>query len=82
MTYQFMQARWEDAVVWAGFVEGKYWLADLRKKGLTDKFVEQGENDKDGHKTQAMRDYYRLQKPPKRAKNTLVDIRKNGGEAD
>ena len=65
----------------AGFEPGQYWLADLRKKGLTDEFVGQGENDKGGHKTQTMKNYYRLVQPPKRARNTLVDIRKAAGGA-
>lgn len=80
VSHRFMQDEWAPAVVRAGFTPGQYRLADLRKKGLTDEFVGQGENDKGGHKTQAMRNYYRLQQPPKRASNTLVDIRKAGGE--
>ncbi len=54
--------------------KARYELRDLRKKGLTDEFVRQGENDKGGHKTQAMADHYRLHKPPMRASNTLVNI--------
>jgi len=48
---------------------------DLRKKGLTDEFVSQGENDKGLHETDAMKRHYRLIVPPKRSKNTLTPIR-------
>lgn len=48
-----------------------YHLRDLRKKGLTEEFLSQGENDKGGHETQAMRNHYRLIKPPKRARTTI-----------
>lgn len=51
-----------------------YQLRDLRKKGLTDEFVSQGENDKGGHETEAMRKHYRLITPPKRARSTLRHI--------
>ena len=79
ITLHFMQDEWAAAVVRAGFTKGQYRLADLRKKGLTDEFIGQGENDKGGHKTQAMRDYYRLQQPPKRARNTLAPVHTNEG---
>lgn len=65
---------WRQAVKKCGY-EGEYWLMDLRKKGLTDEFVQQGENDKGLHETQAMKDHYRLIVPPKRSKNTLTSIR-------
>ena len=80
VTHRAMQKYWAEAVVDAGFAKGQYQLRDLRKKGLTDEFVSQGENDKGGHLTQGMADYYRLIKPPKRAQNTLVDLRKAGSK--
>lgn len=47
---------------------------DLRKKGPTDEFVNQGENDKGLHETEAMKRHYRLINPPKRSQNTLISI--------
>lgn len=41
------------------------------KGGLTEEFLSQGENDKGGHETEAMRNHYRLIKPPKRARTTI-----------
>lgn len=64
---------WFDACKQCGFKN--MWLMDLRKKGLTDEFVNQGENDKGLHDTQKMRDHYRLIKPKKVSKNTLKPIR-------
>lgn len=80
VSHRQMWQYFHDAVIEAGFPKGKYRLQDLRKKGLTDEFVHQGENDKGGHKGQAMKDYYRLITPPKRARNTLVDLRKVAGK--
>lgn len=71
--HKFMQAAWREASIDAGYGD-TYQLRDLRKKGLTDEFVGQGENDKGGHTTQAMRDHYRLITPPKRARSTLKYI--------
>ena len=65
-----MQAAWRDACKTAGY-GGMYHLRDIRKKGLTEEFLSQGENDKGGHETQAMRNHYRLIKPPKRARTTI-----------
>lgn len=65
---------WAEAVTELG-LKGEYWLMDLRKKGLTDEFVSQGENDKGLHETDAMKRHYRLITPPKRSKNTLTAIR-------
>ncbi|MDP2141351.1 MAG: hypothetical protein Q8L20_11120 [Gammaproteobacteria bacterium] len=52
-----------------------YWLMDMRKKGLTDEYVSQGDNEKGLHATDAMKWHYRLIVPPKRSKNTLTSIR-------
>ena len=68
--HRTMQAAWRDACKTAGY-GGMYHLRDLRKKGLTEEFLSQGENDKGGHETQAMRNHYRLIKPPKRARTTI-----------
>lgn len=68
-----MQSAWREACIDAGYGD-KYQLRDLRKKGLTDEFVSQGENDKGGHETEAMRKHYRLIVPPKRARSTLTYI--------
>jgi len=68
--HRTMQAAWRDACKKAGY-DGMYHLRDLRKKGLTEEFVTQGENDKGGHETEAMRNHYRLIKPPKRARTTI-----------
>jgi len=90
ITHRVFATEFKNAVIGCGYfdwieaeVDGKkakrksahYQLRDLRKKGLTDEYVNQGENDKGGHKTQAMADHYRLHKPPMRASNTLVSIR-------
>lgn len=64
---------WAEAVEEVG-IKGEYRLMDLRKKGLTDEFVSQGENDKGLHETDAMKRHYRLIVPPKRSKNTLTPI--------
>lgn len=74
--HRFMQDSWRTACRDAGY-GSEYQLRDLRKKGLTDEFLAQGENDKGGHETEAMRNHYRLIKPPKRARSTLNRI---GGE--
>jgi hypothetical protein len=68
--HRTMQEAWRDACKKAGF-GGMYHLRDLRKKGLTEEFLSQGENDKGGHETEAMRNHYRLIKPPKRARTTI-----------
>ena len=74
--HRFMIDAWRQACSDAGYA-GQYQLRDLRKKGLTDEFLAQGENDKGGHETEAMRKHYRLITPPKRARSTLSHI---GGE--
>lgn len=74
--HRFMSDSWADACKKAGY-KGQYQLRDLRKKGLTDEYLSQGENDKGGHETEAMRNHYRLVKPPKRARSTLKFIGKN-----
>jgi hypothetical protein len=79
VSHRQMWQYFHDAVIEAGFPKGKYRLQDLRKKALTDEFINQGENDKGGHQTEAARKHYRLMTPPKRAKNTLANIRKAGG---
>jgi hypothetical protein len=75
VTHRTFSKWWLDARRAAG-VEEDYWLMDLRKKGLTQEFLTQGENDKGLHDTQRMRDHYRLIVPPKRSQNTLTPIRK------
>ncbi len=72
--HRFIQKQWANAVKAAGF-DGMYQLRDLRKKGLTEEFLKQGDNDKGGHDTEAMKNHYRLIKPPKRARNTLGNLR-------
>ncbi len=72
--HRFMQLSWADACTEAGY-KGEYQLRDLRKKGLTDEFVSQGENNKGGHETEAMRKHYRLIRPPERSKSTLKSLR-------
>ncbi|WP_228276655.1 hypothetical protein [Marinobacter sp. JSM 1782161] len=74
--HRFMQSAWRDACVKAGYGD-QYQLRDLRKKGLTNEFIQQGENDKGGHTTQAMKEHYRLITPPKRARSTLKYIGKS-----
>lgn len=63
------------AVGAAGFVKGKYTLRDIRPKGLSDEYVIAGENNKGGHKTEAMKQRYRRVRVPVRAKNNLRLIR-------
>ena len=72
--HRFMQISWAKACEEAGY-KGKYQLRDLRKKGLTDEFLSQGENNKGGHETEAMRKHYRLVRPPERSKSTLKSLR-------
>lgn len=72
--HRYLQGQWAEAVEAAGF-KGQYQLRDLRKKGLTEEFLSQGDNDKGGHDTEAMKAHYRLVKPPKRARNTLKSLR-------
>ena len=73
VTHRTFSGWWRQAVEACGH-KGKYWLMDMRKKGLTDEFVSQGENNKGIHESQRMRDYYRLIVPPKRSRNTLTPI--------
>jgi len=79
VTHSKMRDYWNEAVEEAGYAPSQYWLSDLRKKGLSDEYVNQGENDKGGHRTQAAKEIYRLSRPPKRARNTLVNLRKASG---
>jgi hypothetical protein len=72
--HKFMQTSWAEACEEAGF-KGQYQLRDLRKKGLTDEFLSQGENNKGGHESPQMRKHYRLIRPPERAKSTLKSLR-------
>jgi len=68
--HRTIQAAWRKACKETGYGD-QYQLRDLRKKGLTEEYLEQGENDKGGHETEAMRKHYRLIKPPKRARTTI-----------
>jgi hypothetical protein len=79
-THRTLQEAWRDACKEAGY-GGLYHLSDLRKKGLTEEFVTQGENDKGGHETQAMADHYRLIKPPKRARSTIKFLREEASQS-
>lgn len=72
--HRYIQGVWAEACEEAGY-KGHYQLRDLRKKGLTDEFVSQGENNKGGHETEAMRKHYRLIRPPERSKSTLKSLR-------
>jgi hypothetical protein len=72
--HRTLQSAWREACQEAGY-GNKYRLSDLRKKGLTEEFLAQGENDKGGHETQLMADHYRLIKPPKRARSTIKILR-------
>lgn len=72
--HRFMQISWAEACEAAGF-KGQYQLRDLRKKGLTDEFLSQGENNKGGHESLQMRKHYRLIRPPERSKSTLKSLR-------
>jgi hypothetical protein len=78
-THRTLQEAWRKACKAAGY-SGLYHLSDLRKKGLTEEYVTQGENDKGGHKTQIMADHYRLIKPPKRARSTIKFLRKEANQ--
>lgn len=71
--HRFMQSAWREACEAAGYGY-QYQLRDLRKTGLTNEYVAQGENDKGGHETEAMRKHYRLITPPKRARSTLTSM--------
>ena len=70
-----MSRRFAERVVSAGYHAGTYWLSDLRKKGLTDENRNQGQNDKGGHLTEAMRRHYVLDEIPVRSTSTLGHIR-------
>jgi hypothetical protein len=53
----------------------EYQLRDLRKRRLTDEALTAGKaTDKGAHSTEAMRNYYVLNKPPMRHGNTLKRI--------
>jgi len=80
-TYRTLQEAWREACKEAGY-RGMYHLSDLRKKGLTEEFVTQGENDKGGHRSQAMADHYRLIKPPKRARSTIKFLREEANQSE
>ena len=73
--HRYMSIAWAAACEAAGY-KGQYHLRDLRKKGLTNEFLAQGENNKGGHQTEAMRKHYRLITPPERSKSTLEYINK------
>lgn len=64
---------WHEAAVATGYPQ--FMQRDLRRKGLTDEFLNQGRNDKGGHETEAMRKHYIAIELPKRSENTLIDIR-------
>lgn len=72
--HRTLQRAWREASREAGFGD-LYRLQDLRKKGLTQEFLNQGENDKGGHESPGMRNHYRLIKPPKRARSTIKVLR-------
>jgi len=48
-----------------------YELRDLRPKGLTDEFLAGGENNKGGHKTEAMKLHYRRVSVPIKATSNV-----------
>ncbi|MFT6550531.1 MAG: hypothetical protein ACJA1I_000559 [Zhongshania marina] len=78
VTHRTMSSWWLEARTKAQakhkFTEA-YQLRDLRKRGLTDEAIAAGHaTDKGAHATEAMRNYYVLDKPPKRAGNTLTRI--------
>ena len=73
VTHRTFSKWWLEARREAG-IEEDYWLMDMRKKGLTDEFVGQGENDKGLHETDRMKWHYRLVVPPKRSRNSLTPI--------
>ncbi|OFE11667.1 hypothetical protein PHACT_12795 [Pseudohongiella acticola] len=79
LTHRTFSKWWAEASERAGYKQmgepGQYWIMDMRKRGLTDEFVSQGDNDKGLHSTEAMKAHYRLINPPKRSRNTLVSIR-------
>ena len=72
--HKTLQIAWRQACREAGYGD-TYRLSDLRKKGLTEEFLAQGENDKGGHETPGMANHYRLIKPPKRARSTIRILR-------
>ena len=78
VTHRAFQKYWAEACTAAGY-KGAYRLTDLRKKGLTDEFINQGKNDKGIHNTEAMQMHYVLLTPPKRSRNTLINIRSKNG---
>jgi hypothetical protein len=75
--HKFLQISWAEACEAAGF-KGQYQLRYLRKKGLTDEFLSQGENNKGGHESPQMRKHYRLIRPPEQSKSTLKSLRETG----
>jgi len=71
VSVEYISRRFTQAAIAAGFKPGTYTLRDLRAKGLTDEFEIAGDSDKGGHKTEAMKRYYRRIKSPMRAKSNL-----------
>lgn len=64
---EYLSKKFAQAVKDAGFPAGEYKLKDLRPKSLTDEFVEAGDSDKGGHKSEEMKRYYRRGHLPMRA---------------
>lgn len=74
VSVEYISRRFSAAVIAAGFKGGSYKLLDIRPKGLTDEFLEAGDSDKGGHKTQQMKEHYRRIKLPMRAVSNIKKI--------
>ena len=74
VSVEYISRRFSAAVVKAGLEKGSYTLRDLRPKGLTDEYLQAGDSDKGGHKSEAMKRHYRRVKLPMRAKSNLQRI--------
>jgi hypothetical protein len=80
-THRTLQKAWRKACKEAGYGD-LHPLSDFRKKGLTEKYVTQGENDKGSRKTQAIADHYELMKFLKRAGHTIRLLYEETGKSE
>lgn len=68
---EYLSKAFAQAVKDAGYKAGEYKLKDLRPKSLTDEFVEAGDSEKGGHRTERMKRYYRRGQLPMKARTNV-----------
>jgi integrase len=75
---EYLSKAFAQAVKEAGYQAGEYKLKDLRPKSLTDEFVEAGDSEKGGHRTERMKRYYRRGQLPMRARTNVKRVTNDG----